>query len=163
MKKYFNLLFVLCALCLCTISCNNKQKVEVEDDGITEFARNLSTQDIIDVQNLVKKFLDAAVEARFEDAAAMLYAPDSANVWEEPLPLDNDQLHAEANRLAMLPPQSYTIDYINFNTAVDNDVKVTLVVREGDPENNIEPVKVNIHLNPMNYLGGWRLCMAKKD
>jgi hypothetical protein len=164
MKKYFNLLLVLCAVCLCTISCkNNTQKVEEEDDGITEFARGLTTQDTLNVQNLLTKFLDAAVAGQFEDAAAMLYTPDTANVWYEPLPLDNDQLHAEAYRLSLLPPKRYTIDYINFSSAVENDAKVTLIVEEGDKEKGIEPVTVNIHLNPMNYLGGWRLCIASKD
>jgi hypothetical protein len=145
------------------VSCNNKSNKAYVDDGLTEFSRHLTTQDTVDVRNLLCRFLDAAVAGQFEDAAAMLYAPDTANVWNEPLPLDNDQLHAEAFRLSMLPPVSYTIDYINFTSAVDNDAKITLLVKEGDPEKNIEPVTVNIHLNPMNYLGGWRLCIASND
>jgi hypothetical protein len=162
MKKYFNLFLVLCAICLCTVSCNNKANQAVEDDGLTDFARNLTTQDTIDVRNLISRYMDEVVAGNFEDAASMLYAPDTANVWYEPLPLDNDQLHAEANRLAMLPPKRYTIDYVNFNTAVDNDAKVTMIVEEPDPEKNYDGVKVSIHLNPMNYLGGWRLCLAQK-
>lgn len=140
----------------CNDNNQNREKVKQEND-ITEFAAHLVTEDTIKVRQLVTQFMEYAKEQRYEMAAAMLYKPHPENAWKEPQLLDNDELHGIANMLKRLPIHDYKIDYINFNSAIKNDVACTVTIRQADSSS---PAMTNkIHFNPMNYLGGWRLCL----
>ena len=97
---------------------------------------------------------------QLESAAAMLYKADSADVWNEPIQLDNNELHQVAKMLESFPVLSYKIDYIKFYTPVKNEVKCTIVMQKGESGTPIATSSWYFKL--MNYLGGWRLCMMNQ-
>ena len=97
---------------------------------------------------------------QLESAAAMLYKADSADVWNEPIQLDNNELHQVAKMMESFPVLSYKIDYIKFYTPVKNEVKCTIVMQKGGSGTPIATSSWYFKL--MNYLGGWRLCMMNQ-
>ena len=62
--------------------------------------------------------MEYAKNGQLESAAAMLYKADSADVWNEPIQLDNNELHQVAKMMESFPVLSYKIDYIKFYTPV---------------------------------------------
>lgn len=101
--------------------------------------------------------MEYAKNGQLESAAAMLYKADSADVWNEHIQLDNNELHQVAKMLESFPVLSYKIDYIKFYTPVKNEVKCTIVMQKGESGTPIATSSWYFKL--MNYLGGWRLCM----
>lgn len=91
------------------------------------------------------------------EAVAMLYKADPSDVWGEPLQLDNEEMRQVKQTLGCFPVLRYQIDYIKFQSAVKNEVKCTIVMREAEGE--LPAVTNRWYFKPMNYLGGWRLCM----
>lgn len=153
--KFILLLTVL----LTTFSCQSgKQKVQSkEEKSINEFVAHLTEVDTVLITNLINQFMEYAKNGQLESAAAMLYKADSADVWNEPIQLDNNELHQVAKMLESFPVLSYKIDYIKFYTTVKNEVKCTIVMQKGESGTPIATSSWYFKL--MNYLGGWRLCM----
>ena len=142
--KFILLLTVL----LTTFSCQSgKQKVQSkEEKSINEFVAHLTEVDTVLITNLINQFMEYA-----------LYKADLADVWNEPIQLDNNELHQVAKMLESFPVLSYKIDYIKFYTPVKNEVKCTIVMQKGESGTPIATSSWYFKL--MNYLGGWRLCM----
>ena len=92
--KFILLLTVL----LTTFSCQSgKQKVQSkEEKSINEFVAHLTEVDTVLITNLINQFMEYAKNGQLESAAAMLYKADSADVWNEPIQLDNNELHQVA-------------------------------------------------------------------
>ncbi len=130
--KFILLLTVL----LTTFSCQSgKQKVqskEREEKSINEFVAHLTEVDTVLITNLINQFMEYAKNGQLESAAAMLYKADLADVWNEPIQLDNNELHQVAKMLESFPVLSYKIDYIKFYTPVKNEVKCTIVMQKGE-------------------------------
>lgn len=89
----------------------------------------------------------------YAEAAAMLFKPDTANVWNEPIALDNKEMDKVIETLKHFPVQSYKITKIEFKTAVENEVRCSFIMKNS--------VTSSYSFRPMNYLGGWRLCLME--
>ena len=138
--KFILLLTVL----LTTFSCQSgKQKVQSkEEKSINEFVAHLTEVDTVLITNLINQFMEYAKNGQLESAAAMLYKADSADVWNEPIQLDNNELHQVAKMLESFPVLSYKIDYIKFYTPVKNEVKCTIVMQKGESGTPIATIKL---------------------
>lgn len=136
--KFILLLTVL----LTTFSCQSgKQKVQSkEEKSINEFVAHLTEVDTVLITNLINQFMEYAKNGQLESAAAMLYKADSADVWNEPIQLDNNELHQVAKMMESFPVLSYKIDYIKFYTPVKNEVKCTIVCRKEKVEHLLQLV-----------------------
>ena len=73
----------------------------------------------------------------------------------EPVPLDNDEMESVKAVLKRFPVLSYKITNMEFRTAVDNEIKCSFVM------NDSLNITSSWTFRPMNYLGGWRLCLMK--
>ena len=65
-----------------------------------------------------------AQNKQYSEAAAMLFKPDTTDIWNEPVPLDNDEMESVKAVLKRFPVLSYKITNMEFRTAVDNEIKM---------------------------------------
>jgi hypothetical protein len=156
MKK--TTLFLTVCLLVAFFSCKPSNKTE-ETEEVNEFVQNLTKQDTLDIEDLINKYISFIQEGQFGAAAAMLYTPDTADVWNEPHELDNEELQEVAKALSEIPVQDFSIDSLHFNSAVENEVFCTIIIEEGNEEE--PPVTTHWAFCPMNYLGKWILCLKE--
>lgn len=135
-------------------SCTNKQKA---DDGKTAFERSLTAQDTANVKQLVDSFFQLLESGEAGQAAAMLYQKPDSDAYGEPTLLDNENLGNMELMLGSLPIIGHRIDYIKFSQTYANEVKVTAIIAEADGD--MPEVSTVFYFRPIDYLGGWRLCM----
>ena len=140
------------AICLLSFfSCQSTDKNQQKDSDTTElnnFVSGLVKEDTTAVEKLVNN-------KQYAEAAAMLFKPDTADIWNEPIPLDNDEMESVKAVLKRFPVQSYKITEMKFRTAVDNEIRCSFVMNESSN------VTSSWTFRAMNYLGGWRLCLMK--
>ena len=153
--KFFFFLFSFTSL---LISCNQRTQENGQEyrNPFVNYTQTLTQTDTSAVKNVVTKFMNYAKEGSYEQAVALLYKPDSEDIWNEPVLLNDEELHEIAYFLKSLPFDSFSIDYIKFFSPVNTDVKCTIKRKDGQKE-----IKRSIHFSPMNFLGGWRLCLMK--
>ena len=156
--KVIKVLSFLLFLAALQVSCNQKPKEQKVGYQVpyANYAQTLTAKDTADVRGVVVQFMDYAKKGAYEEAAALLYKPDAKNVWNEPMPLDNEELHRIADFLKDHPFSFYSVENIKFVSPVDTDVKCIMKIKEGEQE-----IRRNIHFMPINYLGDWRLCLME--
>ena len=146
---------LLIGIVVSSFACKSEKKqvdADTSSGAILEnFADYLTSEDTIAVTQLVTQFLENIKVGKYYDAASMLYKANPENEWKQPLLLDNDELQQIVKMLKNFPIGNYSIEYMHFNTAVNNDVKCSMI-----HSNNVNR---NLHLNPINYLGGWHLSL----
>lgn len=156
MKK---LNIIAIAICLLSFfSCQSADKEKQKDSNTTElnsFVSGLVKEDTIAVEKLVNSYMTYAQNKQYAEAAAMLYKPDTADIWNEPVPLNNDEMETVKTVLKSFPVHSYKITEMKFNTAVDNEIRCSFVMNESSNITSSWTFRL------MNYLGGWRLCLMK--
>lgn len=152
-------LVLLLGICFAVLSCQSgsKKQPKKEQKETNEFVAHLTKADTASVETLVNQFMNHVKTGKLEVAVAMLYKADTMDVWNEPLQLDNDEMNNVVKVLGSFPVLSHKIDYIKFHSPVKNEVKCTIVMREAEGE--MPAVTNSWYFKPMNYLGGWRLCM----
>ncbi|MEJ8739387.1 hypothetical protein [Phocaeicola sp. HCN-6420] len=147
------------AICLLSFfSCQSTDKNQQKDSDTTElnnFVSGLVKEDTTAVEKLVNTYMTYAQNKQYAEAAAMLFKPDTADIWNEPIPLDNDEMESVKAVLKRFPVQSYKITEMKFRTAVDNEIRCSFVMNESSN------VTSSWTFRAMNYLGGWRLCLMK--
>lgn len=148
--------FGMAACLLFLLACQSAPR-QAETEREKTFTDCLTAEDTLAVERLVNQFWDLAREQRYEAAAALLYKPDAENAWRRPTLLDNDELHRVAGMLARFPAKQCRIESMDFRTAIDNDVKCVIVLREA--EGDTPEVTAAWHFKPLNYLGQWLLCL----
>ena len=156
MKK---LNIIAIAICLLSFfSCQSADKNQQKDSGTTElnsFVSGLLKEDTTSVEKLVNTYMTYAQNKQYSEAAAMLFKPDTTDIWNEPVPLDNDEMESVKAVLKRFPVLSYKITNMEFRTAVDNEIKCSFVM------NDSLNITSSWTFRPMNYLGGWLLCLMK--
>lgn len=156
MKK---LNIIAIAICLLSFfSCQSADKNQQKDSDTTElnsFVSGLVKEDTTSVEKLVNTYMTYAQNKQYSEATAMLFKPDTTDIWNEPVPLDNDEMESVKAVLKRFPVLSYKITNMEFRTAVDNEIKCSFVM------NDSLNITSSWTFRPMNYLGGWRLCLMK--
>ena len=109
-----------------------------------------TSKDVINVTN-----------KQYEQAVSMLYKLDPEDAWNEPLQLSNEEMSNVVCMLKQIPVLSYRINNIKFKTALMNEVKCTIVMREAD--GTVPEAANKWYFKPVNYLGGWRLCLMDSN
>jgi len=153
MKRNVLILAVLVALLF--VGC--KQEKPKQEAAYTDYELAMTNQDTVAVTQLVNQFFDYLEHDRLSDAVAMLYKINEENPLDEPQLLDNSQIASVTNAYRMLMPiRSHKIDYIKFNQAYDNEVKVTVIMEEA---HDGEPAMTTVmYFKAYDYLAEWRLC-----
>lgn len=139
-------------------SCSNKQRA---DDGKTPFEQSLTAEDTANVEKLVDSFFELLERGDAGQAAAMLYQKPDSDAYGEPQLLDNEKLASVEMMLRSFPIIGHRIDYIKFSQTYANEVKVTAIIAE--PSGNMPEVSTVFYFRPIDYLGGWRLCMMDSN
>lgn len=128
MKK---LNIIAIAICLLSFfSCQSADKNQQKDSDTTElnsFVSGLVKEDTTSVEKLVNTYMTYAQNKQYSEAAAMLFKPDTTDIWNEPVPLDNDEMESVKAVLKRFPVLSYKITNMEFRTAVDNEIKCSFV------------------------------------
>lgn len=148
---------ILLGLSSCQSADKKKAEVAMPQQSANDFVRGLVREDTVAVKDLVDKFMTYAQDKQYGQAAAMLYKLDHEDAWNEPLPLSNEEMESAVRMLKQIPVLSYRISNMKFESALKNEVKCAIVMRQAD-ETTSEVVN-NWYFKPVNYLGGWRLCL----
>ena len=159
MKKYLFLAIVaIASASLVLTGCKRDKSADQSDPNApTAYELSMTNQDTMQVVHLVDAFFDSLEKGELTDAVAMLYADNSVDHFEEPQPLDNDQISRMMSLVRALPIQSHRIDYIKFHETYQNEVKVTAII---EPATEDRPeVSTVFYFRPFDYLGNWRLCL----
>lgn len=159
MKKYLFLAAVsLVTISVAFIGCkSDKSAQQTDPNAPTDYELSITNQDTAQVITLVDTFFDYLEKGELTEAVAMLYADNSVDHFEEPLPLDNNQVTRMMSIYRSLPIQGHRIDYIKFHETYENEVKVTAII-EPATEDQAEVATV-FYFRPFDYLGNWRLCL----
>ena len=162
--KHLIFVFVLAAL-FNLLSCQSVDKkqavVDLSEEQFNDFVSGLVREDTLAVENLVDKFMTCVQNKRYEQAVSMLYKLDPEDAWNEPLQLSNEEMSNVVCMLKQIPVLSYRINNIKFKTALMNEVKCTIVMREAD--GTVPEAANKWYFKPVNYLGGWRLCLMDSN
>lgn len=150
---------VAIAICLFSLlSCQSGKKDQKAEEAVSteinSFIDGLVKEDTLAVKKLVNDYMTYAQNGQYAEAAAMLFKPDTADIWSEPVSLTNEEMEKVINALKLFPVQSFEISKIKFKTAVDNEVECKFTIKDR------QSVSSKISFRPMNYLGGWRLCLS---
>ncbi len=157
MKRYNIVAIVICLFSLLSCTERNEKQTEIATipTELKTFTDGLVKEDTLAVEELVNDYMTYVQNGEYAEAAAMLYKPDSADIWNEPIPLSNEEMEKVIETLKLFPVQSYKIKSIKFKTAIENEVKCTFIIKDSPS------ISSSISFKPMNYLGGWRLCLSK--
>jgi len=140
---------------ICFSSCkqqkNNNATVEVQD-GIV-----MSAQDTVQVMNLVKEFMDALKDKKYADAVVRLHKINPKKPYAEPELLNNEEIEKAMADLKRFPIRNYEFKDYTFRVCYDNLVRFDIELETESPEST--PTKLIFALNPVRYLGEWRLCL----
>lgn len=117
----------------------------------------LTSQDTLQVSNLVVQFMDALKEERYADAVVMLHKVNPESPYSEPELLDNNEIVKAMDRLKLIPIRTYQIKEFNFKISYDNEVKC--VVETKSTLVDSKSLMLNFSLKPVRYLGHWSLCL----
>ena len=153
-KNPIVLLAVLSAFVM--IACQPKGQ-NSEKPEFVEFTEGLTREDTLAVKGLVTTFMTYVQDGKYGDAAAMLYKADAENAWNEPLQLDNDEVQNVSKMLQTLTVKNFEIAGLTFQSAINNEVVCHIVSRESSADS--PAIVRKFYFKPMNYLGGWRLCL----
>lgn len=119
-----------------------------------DFVSGLDSEDTLAVEKLINNFMTYAQNKQYGQAVAMLYKADPENAWNEPLQLSNEEMNEVILLLKRFSFGGYRISNMKFESALMNEVKCAIV------ENDTMPTVIsNWYFKPINYLGGWRLCL----
>lgn len=112
MKRY-NIVAIVAICLLCLLSCTERKGKQTETATIpTElksFTDGLVKEDTLAVQKLVNDYMTYVQNGEYAEAAAMLYKPDSTDIWNEPIPLSNEEMEKVIETLKLFPVQSHEI------------------------------------------------------
>ena len=150
------LLFSITAISI--MSCSSEQK---QTSNRTEFEESLTNSDSIAVRDLIDKFFTAVISEQYSTAAAMLYQIDVDNVYETPMPLENEQMHGVKIMLKSFGIVDYRIDYIKFRQSYSNEVKCTAIMQKAS--DTTAEINTHLYFKPVSYLGNWVLCMMNSS
>ena len=153
MKKRNIITIVICLLSLFSCEAGKKDNLTKTVSELKSFTDGLVKEDTLAVEKLVNDYMSYIKSENYAEAAAMLFKPDTANVWNEPIALDNKEMDKVIETLKHFPVQSYKITKIEFKTAVENEVRCSFIMKNS--------VTSSYSFRPMNYLGGWRLCLME--
>ena len=101
--------------------------------------------------------MDALKDKKYADAVVMLHVVNPEKPYEEPSLLNNEEIEKTMEDLKRFPIRNYEIKDYAFKICYDNLVRCTI---ELEPESiDAVPKKLTIGLNPVRYIGEWRLCL----
>ena len=136
------------------VACGQKQ---VRNKNVSDVRMALTSQDTLQVSNLVVQFMDALKEERYADAVVMLHKVNPESPYSEPELLDNNEIVKAMDRLKLIPIRTYQIKEFNFKISYDNEVKC--VVETKSTLVDSKSLMLNFSLKPVRYLGHWSLCL----
>lgn len=148
------LLFVAVSLTGCK---SDKTNAPADPNAPTGYELAMTSQDTVNVIHLVDAFFNLVEQGNTTEALAMLYADNSHDHFDEPLPLDNEHLNQMRKLLTALPIQGHRIEYIKFHETYENEVKVSAIIEPA--EGDMPEVATVFYFRPFDYLGDWRLCL----
>lgn len=142
---------------LLVVSCSDSsQKKSSAPKSKRELYRSaLTPQDSTLSRKLVITFMDFVQKGKYADAVMMLHKLDEKEPYSTPILLDNDEIEQTMSLLKKFPVQSYVIESIIYDSAVNNPTRCKVLVKTG---NSDVPVHFTWIFNPINYLGEWKLC-----
>lgn len=153
--KQYNFLFLL--MVAAAISLGSCKSEKSANNQILPYEELVSNKDTVAVVELIDRFFGYAKEGHVSDAAAMLYVSGDGD-YDEPMLMDNDEMAQVRQLLETIDIKSYRIDYIKFNEAHNNEVKVTVVMEEG--HDGMPDITTAFYFKPQDYLTNWVLCLA---
>lgn len=154
---YIVALFFLFLICIsCQSTSKHQDSPEPIEDPYKNFADGLVKEDTVAVTELVTKFMQLAQQEQYAEAAAMLYKLSPEDQWDEPQLLDNNEMNQVKTMLKQISFTQFYISNLKFESALKNEVKCSITLKE---TGSTAPIQTNICFNPVNYLGGWRLCL----
>ena len=156
--KVIRNLFFLCVVFVSIFvisSCKKSTNQKVEQ--LPRYEELVDNADTLEVMQLVDRFFSFAMEGNATEAAGMLYV-SGEDVYDEPLPMDNENMAEVRQLLESINIKSYHIDYIKFNEAHDNEVKVTAVLEEA--QGDMPAITTVFYFKPQDYLSNWVLCVT---
>lgn len=149
MMKY---LFYTLLLTISMVSChnNNKQNTSINNNIV------MTSNDTIQVMDLVTTFMNALQDKRYADAVQMVHKVNSESPYNQPEELNNEEIMKTMANFKLLPILKYSVVGYKFKIAYDNEVKC-LIVPESNPS-----LKLNFSIKPVRHFGKWYLCLKGK-
>ena len=143
--------YIICIIPLFICACQPSTKSEGKavKDSVVETTMYLCKTDTTAVTGLVNKFMNYYKDAKYADAAGMLYIHPKKH--EAPGLLENNQLQEVISSLKSLPIYDFKISSLKFYKAENNEVKCTLYLKNSET--------INMSFSPTRYLGQWKLCL----
>lgn len=133
---------------------NNKAP---EESQYTAYEQAMTSKDTAAVTHLIDVFFEYLERGEVTNAVAMLYHDNDSDIYAEPQLLDNEQIPVMTNMLKSFPIVGHRIEYIKFNEAHRNEVKVKGIIAPA--EGNRPEIATEFYFKPIDYLNGWRLTM----
>jgi len=150
---YFIITFILFIFVSCEDAPKNSKPRTMTKRELYRSA--LTQQDSILSKKIVATFMGFVQDGKYADAVMMLHKLDEKEPYSTPVLLDNDEIEQTMNLLKKFPVQSYVIESIIYDSAVNNPTRCRVLVKT---DNGDTPVNFTWIFNPINYLGEWKLC-----
>lgn len=157
MIRKISLIVVAVVLASLTACKSDKPAPAASNNEPTPFEQGLTNQDTVEVKRLVDMFFEYAAKKDYASAAGMLYTVDDDSTRQKPELLDNKDLERVMTLLRSVPMVDHKIEYMKFNQSNKNEVMCTVTIMKG--EDGAPDVTTKMFFMPVNYLGGWCLCM----
>ena len=141
-------------LVIALAGCKNKAP---EQSQLTEYEQAMTSKDTAAVTHLIDMFFEYWERGEVTNAVAMLYHDNDSDIYAEPQLLDNEQIPVMTAMLKSFPIVGHRIEYIKFNEAHNNEVKVKGIIAPA--EGNRPEIATDFYFKPVDYLNGWRLTM----
>ena len=151
--RIISILLVIAACCV--TSC--KQQKSTPTTAVVNEGIVMHNQDTVQVINLVKEFMDALKDKKYADAVIRLHKINPKKPYAEPELLNNEEIDKAMKDLKRFPIRNYEIKDYTFNICYDNLVRCSIELESNNE--GATPAKLTFALNPVRYLGEWRLCL----
>lgn len=159
------LILALSASSLFLASCNSNKGAkaptydEIKADVIVESNINMTTEDTIEVKNLVEDYLNALRASNFDAALSKVKYLNGDSLVDLP-----SEERARAKKImVMFKGISYELDYLAFLEETDCAAQYSVTLFEKKDPKDTRPNTAKFMLKPVRQNGKWYLTLADSD
>ena len=155
MKQFLSL--ALLAVGMLFAACTGCKSDKPQGPQPTEFEQSMTKKDTADVQKTIGQFFGFLKNKKYYDAAQMLYSRPMGEGSEVQL-LSNKEMDDYVSFWKNFDFDSYSIDYVKFFSAENNEVACSVVLMKG--QNGAPDAKTQMFFTPVYRDGTWHLILT---
>ena len=155
MKQFLSL--ALLAVGMLFAACTGCKSDKQQGPQPTEFEQSMTKKDTADVQKTIGQFFGFLKNKKYYDAAQMLYSRPTGEGSEMQL-LSNKEMDDYVSFWKNFDFDSYSIDYVKFFSAENNEVACSVVLMKG--QNGAPDATTKMFFTPVFRDGKWHLILT---